>query len=109
MPSPELWLRRRVLSSIHRSLAGEAHAQVRLICVEYSPWRISIFVTHHENMENSAKADLQARAVIRVARDMARAGRAEPRVIVEFARCDFPQHPMIKGQMVYGHWKPEKV
>ncbi|MDX2200455.1 MAG: hypothetical protein SF069_15985 [Phycisphaerae bacterium] len=95
-------LRTGVLLSVQRALVGEVTPRMRFIGVEFSPQRMHIIVWHDGPVDESAREDFDAAVVTQIVSDFAWPDRGDPQTSFEFVRCDFPQRPNFRGELVYG-------
>jgi hypothetical protein len=101
MTNSDTDLRLRVLLSVQRALVGEVTPQMRFIAVEFSAARIHIIVWHDGAMCAADREQFDACALTDVAADFWPPD-GDPVPSVEFARCDYPERPQFRGELVYG-------
>jgi hypothetical protein len=101
MTNADTDLRLRVMLSVQRALVGEVTPQMRFIAVELSAERVHIIVWHDGEMSAADREQFDACAVTDVAADLWPPN-GDPVPSVEFVRCDFPEKPEFRGEIVYG-------
>lgn len=102
MADVEMDFRCRVLLSVVRALVGEITPQMRFVGVEFSTEHIHLIVWNDGGLSESVKDDFDACAVPQIFADFCWPERGDPDVSFEFVRCDHPQKPNFRGQLVFG-------
>ncbi|HZF10084.1 MAG TPA: hypothetical protein VFE33_14940 [Thermoanaerobaculia bacterium] len=102
-------LRAQVLLSVQRALLGCITADMRLISVEWSPFRIHLHV-YVDGVDGitreGAYEDFAAVAVRQIVADFPEPYPVGPQVSCTFHRCDAPQKPDFDGEVVYARREP---
>ena len=94
-------LRARVLLSVQRALLGEITPEMRAVEVEWSPERILLRVFTEGEASEQVREDFDAAVVTQVVADFPEPDRGDPRVELEFVRCDAPDHVPVRGTLVF--------
>ena len=94
-------LRARVLLSLKRALLGEVTSEMRAISVGLFVEKILVTVYHDGPVAPAIVENFDAIAITQVIADFPYPERGDPKVELQFQRCDSPQPIAPRGQLVY--------